>query len=940
MKNPFASGTNKTLKIWLAVIGLVIVTGVGALIFTGSTSLYKGALIPEDSPLLVLREVCDAQSCQDPTAISKSISGQASFHFNPPDILNCEADSAYTGPKYIVDFFVDQKEIPAQSAGGICFGGLLLFEAKLNTAPLANGSHGFAIRYTHPNNQGDHKAIKSVTIDVQNAPPAAAVSAPVTPPAAPTGGPASERGAIFNGIITKINSGDECKDLAKYACEAKSPTTCTWITEKDRLNLNRFPTPSGVNLSSTVPAHCEPSVRLNVTIITPSSGSSSQAPAPAPAPAPVPLPVPAPAPIPAPAQGTTFAPAPAPIAPPARSVMTQLLVTTDTTFNEFNTPQLSPKTDNQQVASFFLKNMQDDPTENVTSIEITTFTIVAPILTGNTREIPYKEINFKLQANGQEIADLPEPTVTSTTVMWTAASGKKLFEVPAEDAVTIGVFATTGATEGTFGFMIPQGGVHTSIASVTVKGTFPVPGGNYTIARAPAETEVPAQAATSSMVSALSPLARLPSAPSVGTTGTTSDDNCVTNRVGARGYSVSSNCTPRARTHVTPPVVTPPSLVDVQSESTTLLADATTKDKAIQDASTPLNTSLSDAQTQAGSLTTTVQEVKDALAAAQDALAQVQAATSAAQLKTAQDLNTAIQSATPFESEELPPTEQTTKDIDNLKVATAAINDIYNVLKKTVHDADLAIQNLNTKVAGAKAALASTTPTLAAPAPLTTTTSDQSAAQIAALNAQIAALNQQLITLQQQNAAQSQQAQLQQQITALQSALATKFAAAGTSTITFIAPTPPPSPTTNSTTAPLVGYTPPPTAPTASSIITPPETQTAAAATGVTPPSNTAVRTSSAAAPTTTSAARAKTSTQPRLVSKADSAAAAAAATPHYSITSVSNESAAETRRATRALHGAAIQGSSGPEVLVYPLLVASVNGLYYAVRRRRKNAK
>lgn len=37
-------------------------------------------------------------------------------------------------------------------------------------------------------------------------------------------------------------------------------------------------------------------------------------------------------------------------------------------------------------------------------------------------------------------------------------------------------------------------------------------------------------------------------------------------------------------------------------------------------------------------------------------------------------------------------------------------------------------------------------------------------------------------------------------------------------------------------------------------------------------------------------------------------------------------------------LHGAAIQGTSGPEVLLYPILVAAANGAYFSLRRRNKN--
>ncbi len=37
-------------------------------------------------------------------------------------------------------------------------------------------------------------------------------------------------------------------------------------------------------------------------------------------------------------------------------------------------------------------------------------------------------------------------------------------------------------------------------------------------------------------------------------------------------------------------------------------------------------------------------------------------------------------------------------------------------------------------------------------------------------------------------------------------------------------------------------------------------------------------------------------------------------------------------------LHGAAIQGTSGPEVLLYPALIAAANGAYFSLRRRNKN--
>ncbi len=51
-------------------------------------------------------------------------------------------------------------------------------------------------------------------------------------------------------------------------------------------------------------------------------------------------------------------------------------------------------------------------------------------------------------------------------------------------------------------------------------------------------------------------------------------------------------------------------------------------------------------------------------------------------------------------------------------------------------------------------------------------------------------------------------------------------------------------------------------------------------------------------------------------------------------VSSASNASRTDAAAASR-LHGAAIQGTSGPEVLLYPILVAAANGAYFSLRRR-----
>ncbi|MFA6521368.1 MAG: hypothetical protein WCT53_03230 [Candidatus Gracilibacteria bacterium] len=55
-------------------------------------------------------------------------------------------------------------------------------------------------------------------------------------------------------------------------------------------------------------------------------------------------------------------------------------------------------------------------------------------------------------------------------------------------------------------------------------------------------------------------------------------------------------------------------------------------------------------------------------------------------------------------------------------------------------------------------------------------------------------------------------------------------------------------------------------------------------------------------------------------------------------IASSGNVAAGTTGASAKQMYGSAIQGATGPEMLLYPILVAGANGLYYLAKRRRKN--
>lgn len=686
MVNPFAAGANKTLKLWLGVIGLVIVAGLGALIFTGNTNLYKGALTASGDQTcsdyngqtelcnatnvctmltdhcvntLTLKTVCDKDGCFDFTdATARSISGQAEFLLDLPVPATCANDEEYRGVNFLADFYIDTIiKIPSQSAGGACWNGLLKYKVKLNTVasdgtPLvANGNHSLFIRYTDPVNASNHQITQKVYIDVQNAEITPVVTAP-TLPAQSTSiqGPASGRGALFT-------PPDACKSLEKYACEDKAPT-CKWVPEKAGFITGLLAAPAGPNRSSTIPAHCEASTVQDTAV------SSVPGTVVAPA-APTHTAVSSPAPSSTPSSSTVTSPAALqPISATTANTTVRLTVNQDNTFNEFNTPQLPPQTDNQQVASFIFHNTQNNPATNYNSIGISELTLEAPLLAGQSAAIPVGETNFSLQLNGRDIADfLPIPTTTSTTVTWTAAPGKTLFDVPPEDGVTIGVFATTGTTAGSFGFMIKETGIKILQPNVTIvtSGTFPVAGGNYSIAGAIGEAS-PSQGETSSP-STPAQTAALPSAP-----------------------TVAASTGPRF-------VRAPATDTKVKEDSLSILETAQSEYELAVKTLNQATTQLAKVTTKAGELNVQkIQEVVDALEAAGKALAEAQAnqAESATQLKELQILNETITNATPGKNNA--PTKSTLQAFEELQ---AEAEKMHALNTKTYDAAKIALKKIN-----------------------------------------------------------------------------------------------------------------------------------------------------------------------------------------------------------------------------------------------------
>lgn len=72
-------------------------------------------------------------------------------------------------------------------------------------------------------------------------------------------------------------------------------------------------------------------------------------------------------------------------------------------------------------------------------------------------------------------------------------------------------------------------------------------------------------------------------------------------------------------------------------------------------------------------------------------------------------------------------------------------------------------------------------------------------------------------------------------------------------------------------------------------------------------------------------------------IAAADSGTAAGSRAAASTSTAASSAASAD---ATRRVHGAYIQGRTGPGILIYPFALAGANGLYYLLRRRRRKQK